>query len=231
MQLCLNDAFPELQEVPATQFSFSFGHGVARQETTKQMQFRFTGNDDGFDLIVTPSTAALLVPGERYAGREAFENVLADVVGALLENGVRLVEHFAVRYVNLSSLDEGWEDRWRPEFLGWVMNPNVVGARKNALTQAVIESGQAALQSGASVTANAVVRYGPVAGIGQEIAQGLEQTPRFVLDCELQSIEKSSLEVGRIRELFRAFDHEAAGLLHFALTDVGRAYFGLRYVE
>jgi uncharacterized protein (TIGR04255 family) len=231
LQESLQDAFPTLTEAPARQVEVTITPTGVTHNQQDLPQWNFSGHESHFDFSVTSAFAQLAVAGENYEDRARFAGVLQLVLDALHRNGVRQVDVFAVRYINASAVEPGWEARWNPAVVGWINDPAIHAPLRNSMNQTLIGGAQVRLPGGNDVLSTAVIRHGVVSGVGPEIMQNATTRPAFILDAEISATGPMPLVTQTLLDLFRQFNHELAHFMYFALTQVGREHFGMEFLR
>ena len=225
-QRTLSPAFPDLRESPGTQFQVTIAPNQIAQQQSSFKQWAFGGHEDGYEILITPGFVQISVPGANYEDRQQFSDILSLALTALVRSSVGVVSSFAMRYVNAALAEGDWQQHWNPQLLGWITDPHVLAPKRSSMTQASLMGGSVSLENEAVVQTNAVVRHGLVGGLAPDLMPDALSKPAFVVDCELSSADPLPLSAETLLSLFRAYNHEMAHFLAFALTAAGRDHYG-----
>lgn len=227
----LRSQFPDLAPSQATQIEVTFGPNVLHQQQTAENQWIFRGHAESYELTVAPGWLQLAVPGSSYRNREQFSTVFEDVLKALAASEqVTRFDAFAARYINAARAESDWSSRWNPAIVGWIADESVTAAARFSMTQTTLTNGVVDLEDGTHILSNAIVRHGLVPGVGPDLLPGSTAAPAFVVDCELLTTQTMAFDIPLILRLFREYNHEMARFFDFALSEHGRAHFGMEAV-
>jgi uncharacterized protein (TIGR04255 family) len=225
-QEVLSEAFPDLRESPATQFEVTFGPNQIAQQQSSFKQWVFTGNDDEYEILITPGLMQISVPGANYEDRQQFSEIFELALTALSRSRVASISGFTMRYVNAVLAEGDWEQHWNPQLLGWIASPHIAAPQRSSMSQASLGGGIVTLENGTTVPTNAIVRHGLVGGLAPDLMRDALSKPSFIVDCEMSSANPLPLNAETLLAVFREYNHEMAHFLAFALTPVGRAHYG-----
>jgi uncharacterized protein (TIGR04255 family) len=231
IQAALGQSFPDLAPAHATQIEVTLGPNILHQQQTAENQWLFRGHPEGYELTIAPGWLQIAVPGPSYRNREQFSSVLEQVLQAFSQSGqISRFDVFAVRYINAALAEPGWSQRWNPAVVGWIADERVAAQQRFSMTQTTLTNGIVQLEDGQQIISNAIVRHGLVPGLGPDLLLGATSMPAFVVDCELQMQQTMAFDIPTILRLFREYNHEMARFFDFALSEQGRAHFGMEAV-
>ncbi len=214
IQDMLEAAFPLMTQATAE-------HGE-RPETS----WLFQDENAGYRFELGPSALRVSVPGTGYRDREAFQVVLEQVLDAVdRSRRVKKCTSIEVRFVDGFKLETGWGDWLQPAIVGWSEHPGVVQLRRRSLSTTTL-GGAIDVEHQGELPATATVKSGIVGAIGNKNGINVEG-PAFVIDCSVRLAEEHDFDPAELGAIFRACNHEIARFFNFALTESGRAHFGV----
>lgn len=231
LQEALRGRFPYMEQKDTHEVGILIGPaGPSEPMTSSQKTWELT-DDYGYRLVVQPDRATLSV-GDSYTGIGDFADVFGRVLDALQVYGVPRCDRLGVRYLSIADDDPGspgqWQAWFRPELRGLV---DIVETRSLRTAQTQLQLRAPATDDYAEFPAavQAIIRHG-FAPKGSDLP-GVPPiklaSDAFFLDLDLFSSGQQAFHAAPIAGQFRKLHAEIDKFFYWALTDDGRAHFGL----
>ena len=232
MQDKLKALFPFMEQKQQQLVNFSFnsgGVGPSVQQTAS-VSWEFTSDEHAYMLTLESGAAALSIPGQEYQGVENLRSMVGQVVSALeMVEEVRRCDRIGVRFLNVHPAAGGYEEvlqYFRTELVGLIGVVPSTSSVPGAISQLQLSSNKV-LADNSEV--QGIIHAGllPAESILPGLPPIILPERSFFMDCDIYSPQSRKFRTEGLLEVFTALHSELDAIFHFALTEDGKAAFGL----